>query len=44
MNGCPLDDIGKFVTYSQEQFVYQLRAGGKLSVWGNILLPFTLIT
>jgi hypothetical protein len=37
MNGCPVDEIGRFVTYSREQFAYQLRAGDRLSVWGHLL-------
>jgi hypothetical protein len=41
MNGCTLEDINKFVTYSREQFVYQLRVGGKLSVWGHLIAVHT---
>lgn len=37
MNGCPIDQINRYVTESREQFVYQLRAGQTLSVWGHIL-------
>jgi hypothetical protein len=37
MTECPLDAIGRFVTTSQEQFAYQLRAGDRLSVWGHLL-------
>jgi hypothetical protein len=37
MNECPLDEIGRFVTTSQEQFAYQLRAGDRLSVWGHLI-------
>ncbi len=37
MNDCPLDEIGRFVTESQEQFAYQLRAGDRLSVWGHLI-------
>jgi hypothetical protein len=37
MNDCPLDEIGRFVTTSQEQFAYQLRAGDRLSVWGHLI-------
>jgi hypothetical protein len=37
MYGCPIEAIGDFVTYSREQFVLQLRAGGRLSVWGHLI-------
>jgi len=37
MNDYPLDEIGRFVTTSQEQFAYQLRAGDRLSVWGHLI-------
>jgi hypothetical protein len=37
MKGCPLDEIGRFVTESREQFVYQLRGGDRLSAWGHII-------
>jgi hypothetical protein len=37
MNGCPLDEIGRFVTQGREQFVRQLQAGGRLSVWGHLI-------
>jgi hypothetical protein len=37
MNGCPIDEIGRFVTQSREQFAYQLRAGDRLSVWGHLI-------
>jgi hypothetical protein len=37
MNGCPIDEIGRFVTNSQEQFAYQLRAGDRLSAWGHLI-------
>ncbi len=32
MNGCPIDEIARFVKQSREQFAYQLRAGDRLSV------------
>ncbi len=37
LKDCPLDEIGRFVTESQEQFVYQLRAGDRLSAWGHLI-------
>lgn len=37
MDGSPIDNIREFVTYSREQFVLQLRAGGRLSVWGHLI-------
>jgi hypothetical protein len=37
MNGCPIDEIGGFVTQSREQFAYQLRAGDRLSAWGHLI-------
>lgn len=37
INGCPIDEIAQFVTYSQEQFAYQLRAGDRLKVWGHLV-------
>lgn len=37
MNGCPIDEIGRFVTQSREQFAYQLRAGDRLRVWGHLI-------
>lgn len=36
MNGT-IEEIGRFVTQSREQFAFQLRAGGRLSVWGHLL-------
>lgn len=36
-NDCPIDEIGRFVTTSREQFAYQLRAGDRLSVWGHLI-------
>jgi hypothetical protein len=36
-NGCPIDEIGRFVTQSREQFAHQLRASDRLSVWGHLL-------
>ncbi len=37
MNGCPIDEIARFVKQSREQFAYQLRAGDRLSVWGHLI-------
>ena len=37
LKGCPIDEIGRFVTQSREQFVHQLRAGDRLSAWGHIV-------
>jgi len=37
MNGCAIDEIGRFVSQSREQFVHQLRAGYRLSVWGHLV-------
>lgn len=37
MNECPLDEIGRFVTYGREHFVHQLRDGFRLKVWGHLL-------
>lgn len=37
MNDCPVDKISRFVTESREQFLYQLRAGDRLSAWGHLI-------
>jgi hypothetical protein len=37
MNGCPIDEVRRFVTQSPEQFEYQLRAGSRLKVWGHLI-------
>ena len=37
MNGCRLDEIGRFVSYSKKQFAYQLLAGDRLKVWGHLV-------
>jgi hypothetical protein len=34
---CSLDEVPRFVTYSREPFVYQLRAGDRLSAWGHLI-------
>ncbi len=37
IKGCPIDECERFVTYSRHQFAYQLRAGGRLKVWGHLV-------
>lgn len=37
VDGCPLDDVPRFVTQSPEQFVHQLRSGDRLAAWGHLI-------
>jgi hypothetical protein len=37
LNGCSIDEISRFVTNSQKQFVYQLREGARLNSWGHLI-------
>jgi hypothetical protein len=37
INECSIDEVARFVTQSREQFAYQLRAGGRLNVWGHLI-------
>jgi hypothetical protein len=34
---CPLDEVPHHIKYSREPFVYQLRAGDRLSAWGHLI-------
>ncbi len=37
-NDCPLEEIGRLVTESREQLIYQLRFGDRLRVWGHLIV------